>query len=138
MLSPQLTGVEDNATLPYASRLCGACFDACPVRIDIPSILVDLRRRHVEEAAEASRVPPTEQVVMAAAAWTMGDPGRWRLAGRAGRLGRLLSPAPRSDQLAAAAAVGLDGEPRPAGAADRDVPRLVVAHRGPSEPGGDR
>ncbi len=91
VLSPQLTGVEDNASLPYASSLCGACFDACPVRIDIPSILVDLRRRHVEEAAAASRVPPAEQLVMAAAAWTMGDPGRWRRAGRAGRLGRLLS-----------------------------------------------
>src|SRR4029079_7584139 len=35
VLSPQLTGVEDNASLPYASSLCGACFDACPVRIDI-------------------------------------------------------------------------------------------------------
>ena len=37
VLSPQLTGVEDNASLPYASSLCGACFDACPVRIDIPA-----------------------------------------------------------------------------------------------------
>src|SRR3954451_10449069 len=35
VLSPQLTGVEDNASLPYASSLCGACFDACPVKIDI-------------------------------------------------------------------------------------------------------
>ena len=35
--------VEDNASLPYASTLCGACFDACPVRIDIPSLLVHLR-----------------------------------------------------------------------------------------------
>src|SRR5690242_3467434 len=43
VLSPQLTGVEYNATLPFASSLCGACYDACPVRIDIPSILVHLR-----------------------------------------------------------------------------------------------
>ena len=91
VLSPQLTGVEDNASLPYASSLCGACFDACPVRIDIPGLLVDLRRRHVEEVAAASAVPSAEAVAMAAAAWTMGDPTRWRLAGRAGRLGRLLS-----------------------------------------------
>ena len=40
---------EDNASLPYASSLCGACFDVCPVKIDIPSMLVDLRHRHVEE-----------------------------------------------------------------------------------------
>jgi L-lactate dehydrogenase complex protein LldF len=46
VLSPQLTGVEDNASLPYASTLCGACFDACPVRIDIPSLLVRLDSRH--------------------------------------------------------------------------------------------
>src|SRR4051812_18884502 len=48
VLSPQLTGVEDNASLPYASSLCGACYDACPVAIDIPSILVHLRAEHVE------------------------------------------------------------------------------------------
>ena len=91
VLSPQLTGVQDNASLPYASSLCGACFDVCPVRIDIPSILVDLRRRHVEETAAGGRVPSGEQVVMAAAAWVMSDVGRWRRAGRAGRLGRLLA-----------------------------------------------
>jgi L-lactate dehydrogenase complex protein LldF len=91
VLSPQLTGVEDNASLPYASSLCGACFDACPVRIDIPSLLVDLRRRHVEAVAEESRVPSGESATMAAAAWAMGEPRRWRLAGRAGRLGRLLA-----------------------------------------------
>ena len=36
VLSPQLTGVEDNASLPYASSLCGACYEVCPVAIDIP------------------------------------------------------------------------------------------------------
>ena len=39
-----------NATLPYASTLCGACFDACPVRIDIPSMLVHLRGKAVDAA----------------------------------------------------------------------------------------
>ena len=54
ILSPQLTGVDGhspNDSLPFASTLCGACFDACPVRIDIPSILVHLRAQHVEAAA---------------------------------------------------------------------------------------
>ncbi len=90
VLSPQLTGVEDNASLPYASSLCGACFDACPVRIDIPAVLVDLRRQHVEAVAEKS-VPSAESVAMAAAAWTMGDAKRFRRAGRAGRVGRLFA-----------------------------------------------
>src|SRR4051794_16955084 len=47
-LSPPLTGGGDNASLPYASSLCGACYEVCPVAIDIPSILVHLRAEHVE------------------------------------------------------------------------------------------
>jgi len=90
VLSPMLTGVEDNASLPFASSLCGACYDACPVKIDIPSILVHLRARHVEEAARTSRVPGPEAVTMAAAAWAMSDPARFAAAQRGGRLGRLL------------------------------------------------
>jgi L-lactate dehydrogenase complex protein LldF len=90
VLSPLLTGVEDNASLPYASSLCGACYDACPVKIDIPSILVHLRARHVEEARAAHRVPGPEAVTMAAASWVMGDPRRFAAAQRAGRAGRVL------------------------------------------------
>jgi L-lactate dehydrogenase complex protein LldF len=90
IVSPLLTGIEDNATLPFASSLCGACYDACPVKIDIPSILVHLRARHVEEAARASRLPSPEAVTMAAAAWAMSDPARFAAAQRGGRLARLL------------------------------------------------
>jgi L-lactate dehydrogenase complex protein LldF len=88
VLSPQLTGLggnRTNASLPYASSLCGACFVACPVAIDIPSMLVHLRARAV--AAEPRRSP--EHLAMAALAWTMADAGRWRRALRLGRLGRL-------------------------------------------------
>ena len=91
VLSPQLTGVEDNASLPYASSLCGACYDVCPVRIDIPSLLVHLRARHVEERRASSRVPSAEQVAMAAASWVMADPKRFATAEKASRAGRLLS-----------------------------------------------
>lgn len=56
ILSPQMTGVADdedpNATLPYASSLCGACYDVCPVKIDIPSILVHLRAQDVDRRRE--------------------------------------------------------------------------------------
>jgi L-lactate dehydrogenase complex protein LldF len=91
ILSPQLTGVEDNASLPYASSLCGACFDACPVRIDIPSLLVHLRTRHVEERPG----PSAEAVSMAAMSWVMSRPGRFRGGERLLRLGRLLGPRTR-------------------------------------------
>ena len=90
VLSPQLTGVEDNASLPYASSLCGACYDACPVRIDIPALLVHLRARHVEEAARDRPVPGAEAVAMAAASWVMASPARYAAAQRAGRSGRVL------------------------------------------------
>jgi L-lactate dehydrogenase complex protein LldF len=91
VLSPQLTGVEDNASLPYASSLCGACYEVCPVRIDIPSILVHLRSRHVEEAARARRVPSAEAVAMAAASWVMASPARYAAAQRGAGAGGLMS-----------------------------------------------
>jgi L-lactate dehydrogenase complex protein LldF len=81
VLSPQLTGVADNASLPYASSLCGACFDACPVKIDIPSILVHLRNQ-----APHSR---TEAAAMAAAAYTMDRPRLYAAAQRAAKLARI-------------------------------------------------
>ncbi len=90
ILSPQLTGIEDNASLPYASTLCGACYDVCPVKIDIPSILVHLRAEHTEAHAREHRVPSPESAAMKAAAYVMGNPRRWALALRSARVGRLL------------------------------------------------
>ncbi len=87
ILSPLLTGIEDNASLPYASSLCGACYEACPVKIDIPSILVEQRARHVE----ATHGRSAEAITMAAAAWAMSDPARFAAAQRGGQLGRLLA-----------------------------------------------
>ena len=104
VLSPQLTGVEDNASLPYASSLCGACFDACPVKIDIPSILVHLR----DEAPH----PRTEAAAMKAAAYTMDHP---RLYAR--RAARREAQQAAPGRAPAAAAERLDRQPRPAGAA---------------------
>jgi L-lactate dehydrogenase complex protein LldF len=91
VLSPLLTGVEDNASLPYASSLCGACYDACPVKIDIPSLLVDLRRQHTEAVARERRLPTPEALAMAAASWVMSDPTRFAAAQRVSRAGRLLA-----------------------------------------------
>ncbi len=97
VLSPQLTGVEDNASLPYASSLCGACYDACPVKIDIPSMLVHLRNAHTEASRAEHRVPSPEQVAMAAASWTMSDSRRFAAAQTASRLGRLLAKGKRGE-----------------------------------------
>ncbi|GGS14389.1 iron-sulfur cluster-binding protein [Streptomyces aureoverticillatus] len=50
ILSPQLRGTASaiDASLPYASSLCGACYEVCPVAIDIPEVLVHLRERVVQ------------------------------------------------------------------------------------------
>jgi L-lactate dehydrogenase complex protein LldF len=88
VLNPQLRGVSSpvDASLPYASSLCGACFDACPVRIDIPELLVHLRTEVVE-----SRGRTAEATAMDAAAWVLGRGARLGRAGRAASTaGRLL------------------------------------------------
>ena len=60
ILTPQLRGFEEAGSLPYASSLCGACADVCPVKIEIPRLLIHLRSR---ERAEAGPLDP-EKVAM--------------------------------------------------------------------------
>ncbi len=43
VITPQLTSIKQSAQLPYASSLCGACREVCPVKIDIPALLLHLR-----------------------------------------------------------------------------------------------
>ncbi|WP_030664214.1 lactate utilization protein B [Streptomyces rimosus] len=91
VLTPQLAGVERAASLPFASTLCGACYDACPVKIDIPEVLVHLRARAVD-AARGGSLPTPESLAMKAAALTLATPRRLSFAQRAGALGsRLLA-----------------------------------------------
>lgn len=90
ILSPQLrgTGSEIDASLPYASTLCGACYEVCPVAIDIPEVLVHLRER-VAEGGQATRdgnrvvLKPAkghaaERAAMRAARWAFSHPGALR------------------------------------------------------------
>lgn len=92
VLTPLLTGMtggsDPNDSLPYASSLCGACYDVCPVMINIPDLLVQLRAEHTEAHADAHRVPTPEAAAMAAAAWVMAEPSRFATAGRAASAGR--------------------------------------------------
>ena len=94
ILTPLLTGVGEDPqvdSLPYASSLCGACADVCPVAIDIPEVLVHLRTA-VVDAHRAERVPSPEAVAMRAVGWALGGASRLALAERAGGLvGRLWS-----------------------------------------------
>ncbi len=49
VITPQLIGIEKTSQLPYASSLCGACREVCPVKIDIPELLLHLRSEIVAE-----------------------------------------------------------------------------------------
>ena len=71
----------------------------CPVKIDIPSILVELRARHVEEPAATAGCPAPEAITMAAAAWVMASGGRYQAAQRAARAGRALGRGGRIRRL---------------------------------------
>jgi len=77
ILTPQLVGIENAPSLPYASTLCGACYEVCPVKIDIPKVLLHLRAKAVEATA-----PPGERLLMRVAAWTLATPRRLSLARR--------------------------------------------------------
>jgi len=85
ILTPQLRGLDAAPSLPWASSLCGACYEVCPVKIDIPSILVHLRGRVVRE--QKSSLSP-EALAMKAIAAAFGSRRRYEAAQRLARLGR--------------------------------------------------
>jgi L-lactate dehydrogenase complex protein LldF len=89
ILTPQLRGFAAAGSLPFASSLCGACYEVCPVKIDIPKILVHLRSGVVEARRGASRLD-AESLAMQAVLWLFGGQNRLRIAQHLGRLGQRL------------------------------------------------
>jgi L-lactate dehydrogenase complex protein LldF len=79
ILTPQLRGLEQAKSLPYASSLCGACYEVCPVKIDIPEVLLHLR-------AEAEK-SATERAAMGMLARVFGSRRLYERAQRLARLG---------------------------------------------------
>ncbi len=88
VVSPILTNLPDAKDLPNASSLCGACREVCPVRIDIPRMLLHLRSDLAEGGRHsgARRASPVEWLMMKAWRLTVGRPAMLRLAARLGRL----------------------------------------------------
>jgi L-lactate dehydrogenase complex protein LldF len=85
VLTPQLVGVKHASTLPFASSLCGYCYEVCPVKIDIPSLLVKLRRDAVRAVRHRG-----QDALFGAAAFSMRGRRRWTRAVRLAPLMRLL------------------------------------------------
>src|SRR5213078_1703544 len=82
LLTAMLNGPGAVKDLAHASSLCGACADACPVRIDIPRMLIELRR----EVDEQKIAPWTERVLFEAFARLLARPALYRLVARIARL----------------------------------------------------
>jgi L-lactate dehydrogenase complex protein LldF len=96
ILAPQLSALREHRDLPWASSLCGACYEVCPVKIDIPAILVHLRRRIVEDRAEGGRRLDPERTSMALLGRLFRSRRRYEAAQRAARLAaRPLSDGPQ-------------------------------------------
>ena len=110
VLLPLLVGLDRAPSLPHASSLCGACTEACPVKIPLHELLLDLRRDLVEE-----RVAPWfERAVFALWSLAWSSVAGYRLTTRLARLGQPLA--------------GLVGPGR-AWASGRRLPRLRPRYR---------
>ena len=93
ILTPQLVGIGKSGSdsLPYASSLCGACYEVCPVKINIPEVLIHLRgkvvRHKQDEGGLKGKLDP-ENVAMQAMAKTFSDRRLYEGAQRAARIGQ--------------------------------------------------
>ena len=79
VITPSLVGHDRAAELPFASSLCGACRDVCPVRINIPHLLLEQREK-VVSGDGASRLG--ERIMVRLFAFVMSSPIRYRFASR--------------------------------------------------------
>ena len=113
IVAPQLSGLREHHSLPWASSLCGACAEVCPMKIDIPRLLVHLRGRIVHETDSE---PVSERVAMRLLAEVFVTRRRYESAQRALALGRVPM---RSKRIARA----LPG-PLAAWATARDLPPI--------------
>ncbi|HEX8138077.1 MAG TPA: LutB/LldF family L-lactate oxidation iron-sulfur protein [Pyrinomonadaceae bacterium] len=112
VITPQLSGIKASAQLPYASSLCGACREVCPVKIDIPELLLHLRAEIKEGTASGTadqkgpvKRPFAERLAFRLYAFTWAKPALYGLSikvarllqsavvreGRIGKVGRLVA-----------------------------------------------
>ena len=88
ILTPQLMRMRHAQSLPYASSLCGACYEVCPVKINIPEVLIDLRAQIVDQQREQPyRLFDPMYLGMKIANLLFARTWRFRAAQRLGRIG---------------------------------------------------
>ena len=89
LITPQFVGIKNAHDLPFASSLCGSCREVCPVRINIPDLLLHLRGEAQEKAEMPAprRSPFRERTAMRFWAWTMKRPWAYNLVAKLARFG---------------------------------------------------
>ncbi|MDQ2781886.1 MAG: LutB/LldF family L-lactate oxidation iron-sulfur protein [Actinomycetota bacterium] len=125
ILTPLLKGVGHDAqvdSLPYASSLFGRCYEVCPVRIDIPEVLVHLRAKVVD--AHRDGRPKPQDLAMKATALLFASGTRMRYAVKAGSVAnRVITPFSRRTLPGGRPAIGhLPGPGASAWSGARDLP----------------
>ena len=91
VITPQLMGIEKTRQLPYASSLCGACRDVCPVKIDIPQLLLHLRGEISPRKGSL-----TERLAFKVWARVMTSPALYKMGSVAGRILQRVMPISRA------------------------------------------
>jgi L-lactate dehydrogenase complex protein LldF len=98
IVTPQLQSMEHSQSLPYASSLCGACYEVCPVKIYIPEVLIHLRGKVVREKRKRlSGRLDAENLGMRFMSYIFASASRLEAAQRMARLGQ--SPFVRKDMI---------------------------------------
>ena len=93
VVSPMLTGLKESKMLPQASSLCGACREACPVKINIPRMLLELRHRTAEsDDADERATSSSERFLVRTYAKLMSSPRKMAFAASLGRIAQKLLP----------------------------------------------
>jgi len=91
VITPQLMGIEKTAQLPFASSLCGACREVCPVKIDIPRLLLHLRGEISPRKGSMA-----ERLAFKLWALAMTSAALYKLSATAGRLLQRVVPVSRA------------------------------------------
>ena len=81
IITPQFMGVSHEPALPFASSLCGACGEVCPVKIDIPKVLLELRS-DVKKSETREGQNRIEKLAFRIFAWVMTHPRVYEMAGK--------------------------------------------------------
>ncbi len=88
LVTPEFVGIGQARELPFASSLCGACREVCPVKINIPDMLLHLRSEAQQHAPKPTEALLPERPAFRLWAWIMRHPALYRLGAKFARWGQ--------------------------------------------------